>query len=141
MPLLLALPCLLLSLQHALVSGSVHVSLDSLNVKNTKQAPRNLRLASHSPAADWTVAVVGDESFPPIHVDDGLTFTRTIQKLDASFKLNLEEGHCKSHDKYGDNNCHFEWGDNVLGNYTVVSPQLITAGDTMTGDFRVSLII
>lgn len=150
-----AVHCLFFSLQHALVLGVVPV--DPSDVKNTRtstsitnQAQKKLRLASTSQysslslstsASHWTV---GDEeeslSFPPIHVDDGLTFTRSIQKLDASFQLHLQEGHCKSHDKYGDNNCHYDWGDEVIGNYTVVSPQLIHEGDTMTGDFRVSLI-
>lgn len=111
------------------------VSLDPLDVKNTNQ---NLRSASytHSSASDWTVLQLQDETIP-FHVDDGLTFSRDIHKLDASFKLNLEEGYCKSHDKYGDNNCHYKWGDAILGNYTVVLPQLIDEGDTMMGDFRV----
>jgi hypothetical protein len=148
LPRLLAVHCLFLSLQYALVLGVV--PLDSSDVKSTSistnQAQKKLRLASHSSHlsgadvyADWTVVAKEDESgnFPPIHVDDGLTFTRSIQKLDASFQLHLQEGHCKSHDKYGDNNCHYDWGDDVVGNYTVVSPQLIDEGDSMMGDFRV----
>ena len=124
-----ALHCLFFCLQHAVALDLV--PLDPLDVKSTNQ---KLRSASRTSATDWTV--LQDETVP-IHVDDGLTFSRDIQKLDASFELHLEQGYCRSHDKYGDNNCHYNWGGVILGNYTVVLPQLIDEGDTMMGDFRV----
>lgn len=71
-------------------------------------------------------------------VEDGVTFTRTIKHLNASFHLSLQEGHCISHDEYGDNNCHYTWGEQVLGNYSVSSPRTIQHGDYMTGSFHVS---
>jgi hypothetical protein len=74
-------------------------------------------------------------------VQDGLTFTRNIKHLNASFHLDLEGGHCKSHDKYGDNICHYDWGEQVLGNYTVETPRVIQHGDKMTGSFHIDYVV
>lgn len=96
-----------------------------------QQSPRFLRPANHyrEPTTDSI------HSKNPIQ--EGVTFSRTIQHLNASFELQLDKNHCQSHDKFGDNHCHYNWGEQVLGNYTVTFPQAIQQGDYMTGTFHV----
>jgi hypothetical protein len=93
------------------------------------------RRQPHFPPALVTGAATDD----PSPVEDGLTFSRNIKHLNASFHLELEGNHCLSHDKYGANICHYDWGDDVLGNYTVKTPRMIQHGDTMSGSFHVRL--
>ena len=84
------------------------------------------------------VSPAAKHSITGIPIPDGLTFSRTIRHLNASFELQLDPNHCQSHDKYGDNHCHYQWGEQVLGNYSVTFPQAIQHGDYMTGTFHVS---
>lgn len=71
-------------------------------------------------------------------IQDGLSFSRKIKHInDASFQLSLDNNHCISHDVYGDNACHYDWGEQVLGNYNVTLDTNIQHGDYMTGSFHV----
>ena len=79
------------------------------------------------------------DGVPSVDVKDGVTFTRSIKHLNATFTLHLEDHHCRTQDMYGDNDCHYDWGEKVLGSYTVVSPHVIQQGDYMTGTFHVRL--
>jgi len=123
------LVCLLLA-----PSSSLMFPVENNLEKEAQKQEKRKNLRAH-----FLAPHLANTPHPALHlpVQDGVTFTRTIKHLNATFELNLEDGHCATHDKYGDNNCHYDWGEQVLGNYSVQSPHVIEHGDYMTGSFRV----
>lgn len=83
------------------------------------------------------------DKFPPIVVPKGVTFSRNIQRLppNATYQLQFDGNHCKSRDQYGDNNCHYDWGEVVRGNYSLSLPYEIERGDMMHGDFEIDRLV
>lgn len=77
---------------------------------------------------------------PPIIIPQGLSFSRAFQELpeDSSYVIQFDGDHCKSHDQNGDNDCHYDWGDVVRGNYSLSFPTPVDLGDMMHGQFKVS---
>mmetsp|Transcript_19649 Transcript_19649/g.35688 ORF Transcript_19649/g.35688 Transcript_19649/m.35688 type:complete len:364 (+) Transcript_19649:80-1171(+) len=43
--------------------------------------------------------------------------TTTPQQPSSSPHLTFDDGHCESHDEYGGNVCHYDWGDDITINY------------------------
>ena len=67
----------------------------------------------------------------------GLSFTREISEIPGSFDLVFDGNQCKSQDAHGDNDCHFEWGEDVTGSYKLQVDHTIDEGDQMEGHFKV----
>lgn len=121
---------------------------NSENDFTTDSFPRtthtNLRIADPSVATSDSELPLG--SFPNIGVEKGVTFTRTITQFpdDAAFSMNLDDHNdndqqhvCQQRDEYGDNECHFDWGQLVTGNFTVKFSDQIEQGDFIVGDVKV----
>jgi hypothetical protein len=72
-------------------------------------------------------------------IASGVTFSREIAAIPngSSFDLIFGANHCTSQDKYGDNNCHFDWGETLQGSYKLLLTEELDAGDTMSGHFKV----
>jgi hypothetical protein len=73
-------------------------------------------------------------------VKKGVTFSTKFSQfpVEASFVMNLDGNHCTERDDdHGDNDCHFDWGEYVLGNYTVQFSDQIEQGDFMEGNIKV----
>jgi hypothetical protein len=51
------------------------------------------------------------------------------------FELNFEDSsnHCSLRDVYGDNHCHFDWGEKITGRVTLQLNDPIVEGDYMEG--------
>lgn len=81
--------------------------------------------------------VPGWSSF--LRLESGVSFTWKISQLpqDSSFDLHFDGNKCKSQSIYGDNDCHYNWGDTVSGQYKLSVQEEIVEGDTMTGHFKV----
>lgn len=67
----------------------------------------------------------------------GLSFTRTISDIPGSFDLQFDGNHCQLQDDYGDNECHFDWGEDITGRYKVQIDEDIVEGDVLEGHFKV----
>jgi hypothetical protein len=74
-----------------------------------------------------------------LDIEEGVTFTRNINLFpaDAAFVMSLADDDCKQHDVFGDNECHFSWGQNVTGKFNVKFSDQIEEGDYIVGDFKV----
>lgn len=86
-----------------------------------------------------------DNSFPPFPkpTKDGVGFRRTISELDenTSFSLTFGGGQCNAKDEYGNNACHYNWGEAIEANYTVQLGEALDKGDTLQGNFHVDHIV
>ena len=73
------------------------------------------------------------------HIENGVTFSRSFTQLpkNSNFYLQFNDNHCASSDAYGNNACHFNWGETMMGNYSISLPISIDVGDSMTGHFMV----
>jgi hypothetical protein len=71
--------------------------------------------------------------------EEGITFSRTINKIPGSFDLKFDNGHCDSQDAHGDNDCHFEWGLDLTGAYKLVIDVPIEEGDMLEAHFKVGI--
>jgi hypothetical protein len=91
---------------------------------NDSPPPPNLRMGPAVIASD---------------VEEGVSFTRNINLFpaDAAFVMSLADDDCKQHDVFGDNDCHFSWGQNVTGKFNVKFSDQIEEGDYIVGDFKV----
>jgi hypothetical protein len=78
--------------------------------------------------------------FASSDVEEGVSFTRNINLFpaDAAFVMSLANDDCKQHDVFGDNDCHFSWGQNVTGKFNVKFGDQIEEGDYIVGDFKVT---
>jgi len=69
----------------------------------------------------------------------GLSFRRYVDVFplspNASASIYLDRG-CQDHDGYGDDNCHFNWGTTIKGNYTIRLGQPLEAEDYMDGHLK-----
>ena len=55
--------------------------------------------------------------------------------------MNVEgQGHCAERDGYGDNDCHFAWGEVAAANYTVQFTDQIESEDLIIGNLKVGMI-
>lgn len=65
-------------------------------------------------------------------ISSGVTFSREISIVPegSSFDLVFGDNHCTSQDQFGDNECHFDWGETVRGNYKLLLTEELDAGDT-----------
>lgn len=104
--------------------------LDERDIRNENNfndfpPPNNLRMGP-------TIASTSD-------VEEGVTFTRNINLFpaDAAFVMSLADDDCKQHDVFGDNDCHFSWGQSVTGTFNVKFSDQIEEGDYIIGDFKV----
>lgn len=70
-------------------------------------------------------------------INSGVTVAREIQKIPGSFQLRFGPGNCDSEDAFGDNDCHFEWNQDVTGAILLVIDEPIEEGDTMEGHVKV----
>ena len=89
-----------------------------------------------------------NSAFPPIPpfpkpTKDGVGFTRKISRIDSntSFSLTFGGGRCTSNDQYGNNACHYNWGDAIVANYTVQLGEPLQEGDTLQGHFKIDHIV
>ena len=79
--------------------------------------------------------------FPP-HVDPGITFSRSINSVTSGSKFHLAFGpagsnHCHLTDSYGDDQCHYSWGDTLEATYNLQLGTELEEGDTIDGKFKV----
>mmetsp|Transcript_15269 Transcript_15269/g.22510 ORF Transcript_15269/g.22510 Transcript_15269/m.22510 type:complete len:190 (-) Transcript_15269:85-654(-) len=74
-------------------------------------------------------------------VASGLSFTRTIYEVPGSFDLRFNGNNCGSTDDHGDNDCHFDWGDDVTGVYKLNIANIIDATDKFEGHFKIDSFI
>mmetsp|Transcript_27992 Transcript_27992/g.60976 ORF Transcript_27992/g.60976 Transcript_27992/m.60976 type:complete len:230 (+) Transcript_27992:38-727(+) len=88
------------------------------------------------------------ENFPPIPpfpkpTKDGIGFTRKISQLDSntSFSLTFGGGRCRSKDEYGNNSCHYNWGDAIEANYTVKLGEPLQEEDTLQGHVKIDHLV
>ena len=72
-------------------------------------------------------------------VEDGVSVSFDIDMDSASFVLNVDGNHCLERNQWGDNNCHWNWGEVVTGDYSVVTHDTIVGGDTMEGHLTVRI--
>jgi hypothetical protein len=74
-------------------------------------------------------------------MDTGVFFSRTLSNLpsDSSFALNFSQYHCQERDGYGDDHCHYDWGEDVVLEYYVVLPhiQLLWSSARAVGQFLI----
>ena len=89
-----------------------------------------------------------NSAFPPIPpfpkpTKDGVGFTRKISQLDSntSFSLTFGGGQCKSKDEYGNNACHYNWGDAIEANYTVKLGEPLQEEDTLHGHLKIDHLV
>jgi hypothetical protein len=78
---------------------------------------------------------------PIVRRQEGRSFTRNINVFpaDAAFVMSLADDDCKQHDVFGDNDCHFSWGQNVTGKFNVKFSDQIEERDYIVGDFKVRI--
>jgi hypothetical protein len=61
----------------------------------------------------------------------GVSFQYVVNKFpsgnNSNFTLNIQgkDTHCKKHDGFGDNDCHFDWSEEAVGMYSVAMPRLL----------------
>jgi hypothetical protein len=73
----------------------------------------------------------------------GVSFQRTITTFpgNSSFELYFDDQHCNSKDAFGDNHCHYDWSDDVTGDYSILVNETITEAAFMTGTFKVCICL
>jgi len=85
--------------------------------------------------------------FPPLppHVDPGVTFSRSIKSIEGGSEFRLrfgpDENHCKSADGFGDNECHYSWGDALDATYDLRLETEMVEGDTISGEFKIDTVV
>jgi len=76
-------------------------------------------------------------------LDDGLTFSRSINiqtdALDVHFEFDSD--HCDSSDKYGDNNCHYSWGETLRVGIAVNMTEPFTETDRVYASMKVDYFV
>ena len=91
---------------------------------------------SGSSAHAWPVTSSADsDQSTPL----GLSFTRQVSKIPdgSSFQMSMNGTHCSKEDSFGDNICHFNWGDDIIGSFAVDLPSIVVLdkGDIFKGSF------
>ena len=76
----------------------------------------------------------------------GISFTRTVsfKKDDVNIAVNYDENHCKSSDKYGGNECHYDWGETMNPQINVEFKKegdSFQKGDVVKGSLWVDYIV
>mmetsp|Transcript_11459 Transcript_11459/g.33788 ORF Transcript_11459/g.33788 Transcript_11459/m.33788 type:complete len:250 (-) Transcript_11459:231-980(-) len=88
--------------------------------------------------------------FPPFPraVASGVTFSRNIIHINGGSKFHLTFGpevgstsHCKSADTFGDNNCHYKWGDGLVATYKLDLETELEDSDTIHGHFKIDRVV
>lgn len=143
-------------------SGSFHIkiissSLHSISIATASSTTMMMILSTtaHSFFATSVILLTVLVSLSSAHLQDeelfhygggtsttteGVTFTREINKLPGSFDLHFDNNNrCDSQDVHGDNDCHFDWNEDVTGAYKLVIDVPIEEGDQMEGHFKVSI--
>ena len=61
----------------------------------------------------------------------------------GAFELNFDDSshHCTVRDEYGDNHCHFDWGETITGRVTVQLNDPVVEGDYLVGALRLDRFI
>jgi hypothetical protein len=69
----------------------------------------------------------------------GIYFSRSISSWspDSPLQVQFDSKHCKETDVYGENNCHFDWGDQVDVNYSIYVNQTLDESAYLEGTFKV----
>jgi len=108
---------------------------DNLKEGTAKEVLHTLKKQFHSPLQ----ASLRGGGHPEIL--KGVTFSRTFTHFpnNASFDMYMDGHHCQERDEFGDNQCHFEWGEDASGNYTMEFVDDIQAGDFVTGSLKVCM--
>lgn len=83
--------------------------------------------------------VINDASSIP----DGIAFNRTISYLSSadSLKLHFDPKYCKETDVYGENDCHYNWGERVALNYAVFANESLDENAYIEGSFKVNKLV
>eukprot|EP00550_Attheya_septentrionalis_P008280 CAMPEP_0198288604 /NCGR_PEP_ID=MMETSP1449-20131203/7052_1 /TAXON_ID=420275 /ORGANISM="Attheya septentrionalis, Strain CCMP2084" /LENGTH=204 /DNA_ID=CAMNT_0043986773 /DNA_START=341 /DNA_END=955 /DNA_ORIENTATION=- len=77
------------------------------------------------------------ESFPTL-VEEGITFSRTISLLPDGSSFDLQfDGQCQNEDAYGNNDCHYDWGDTIGAKYSIMVTEELDASATIQGKFKI----
>ena len=75
---------------------------------------------------------------PSVSAPKGVSFHRVITSFpeNAEFLLYFEqqESWCAATDQYGANDCHFEWNDDVKGNFVAKFPQILDEQSSFHAD-------
>ncbi|KAL3941002.1 MAG: hypothetical protein SGARI_000756, partial [Bacillariaceae sp.] len=68
----------------------------------------------------------------------GVSFHRVITDFpeNSEFFLSFEkqETWCQANDIYGANDCHFDWNDDVVGNFSTAIPQMLDESSSLHAD-------
>ena len=72
----------------------------------------------------------------------GVSFQRKITEFPSSSKLSVEfvdTKKCSSSDGFGNNNCHYDWDDHVVVDYSVFVNETLTEEAFLHGTFKVRM--
>ena len=75
---------------------------------------------------------------------NGISFSRNVDILTNDLnhvKFNFDQGHCDSTDDYGDNNCHYSWGETMNLNLHIDLQQPFTMNDTIHASLTVDYFV
>jgi hypothetical protein len=70
----------------------------------------------------------------------GISFQRTISNFpsNSTFWLTFQDKKCQDSDSFGDNHCHYDWGDYVSADYSIFVNETLTEAAFVKGTFKVS---
>ena len=70
----------------------------------------------------------------------GVSFQRTISNFpsNSTFLLKFGDKKCQDSDTFGDNHCHYDWGDHVSADYSIFVDETLTDAAFVHGTFKVS---
>jgi hypothetical protein len=70
----------------------------------------------------------------------GVSFQRTISNFpsNSTFWLTFRDKKCQDSDSFGDNHCHYDWGDYVSADYSIFVNETLTEAAFVKGTFKVS---
>jgi hypothetical protein len=70
----------------------------------------------------------------------GIYFSRSISSWspESPLQVQFDSKDCKETDVYGENNCHFDWGDQVAVNYSIYVNQTLDESAYLEGTFKVN---
>jgi hypothetical protein len=73
------------------------------------------------------------------HSSTGISFQRTITTFpeDGILHVDFDDDHCTDSDAYGNNHCHYDWNEHVLGDYSILVEETLDEDAFVTGTFKV----
>jgi len=144
--LLLLLPqCILASANDDETSSSLRRPKITLSSSSTDNVATDLQSDSETSQFGGAYSVNDVELFSGnLRAESGLTISRTIDTIDDKLSLTIAFVHatCDEEDEYGNNNCHYNWGDDLNINVTLNTNGVpFGEGDNVVGKFKVDYII